>query len=207
MTGTAVATRPQGAVASPSLSQNSREVAVALRNSEATQDLLTARLIPSGVVREVYPLTDGSMGRTAARSERAKELLTMFPSPSECAGIVEALRAEVNKPASPKANLAMVGILLDTFPAGRPANLAAYLAAIVHDVTALGFTPSEVATACQTIRRSNTFLPSVAEIVAACTKARDEWQGALQLAERHVDIIAKVRALASEQQPASGQPK
>lgn len=205
MTGTAVATRPQGAAALPSLSQNSREVAVALRSSEATQDLLKASLIPSGVVREVYRLTDGSMGRTAARSEGAKAVVAKLPSPSKCAEALEALRTEVERPANSKANLAMVGILLDVFPSGRPPNLAAYLAGIVHDVTALGFTPSEVATACQTIRRSNTFLPSVAEIIAACTKARDQWRSTLALAERHAELIAKVAAIASDQQGTEGQ--
>ena len=84
------------------------------------------------------------------------------------------------------ASRALIGLLLDSFPAGRPPDFNRYADAILHDVVDLGFSPQILARACQTVRRTSRFLPAVAEVIAACDEAKGELHLKLRVATLHV---------------------
>ncbi len=90
---------------------------------------------------------------------------------------------------------ALVGMLLDAFPNGRPANLSAYADSLVHDLLDMRFSPAVVAMACRSIRRGSKFLPSVAEMVEAAESAKEKLSLAIRQANHTAGAMEKAKAI------------
>jgi hypothetical protein len=105
---------------------------------------------------------------------------------------------------------AMIGMMLDAFPNGRPANFAAYADSLVHDLLDLKFSPAAVAIACRSIRRTSKFMPSVAEMVEAAEAAKGRLSLAIGLAnniaiamEKGQKLLTQAEAATSDSAPAA----
>lgn len=136
----------------------------------------------------------------------ALELQARLPTAESEKGRAQQILHLMDRGPDTKATVGMVALLVDAFPSGRPANPEGYLDAIVHDLVSMRFSPEVVSLACQTVRRSSKFLPSVSEIIEAANEARkhfDECQRAAIWAanclERLERNIAKARERALQQ--------
>ncbi len=91
--------------------------------------------------------------------------------------------------------IALVAMMLDAYPHGRPANLSAYADSLVHDLLDLKFSPAVVAMACRSIRRTSKFLPSVAELVEAAETAKRSLSDAIAGANHTAGALEKARSI------------
>jgi hypothetical protein len=120
---------------------------------------------------------------------KAQALAAMAPPPQDVEACGKTLSDALDTPTDPAMSRQVVGMLLDAFPAGRPANLTAYADSILHDVTQLAFSPAAVIMGCQTIRRTSKFLPAVAEVIEACETARKDLRTRF---DSHIRMARKV---------------
>jgi len=98
--------------------------------------------------------------------------------------------------------IALVAMMLDSYPSGRPANLSAYADSLVHDLIDLKFSPAVVAMACRSIRPTSKFLPSGAEMVEAAEKAKSELTCAIRHANQTALSMDKARSILIEAEAA-----
>ena len=102
--------------------------------------------------------------------ETLREALASLPTLAELEQARdEALRA-VDAPADPRVNRVLVSLLIDAFPKSITENALGYIETLIHDVTALGLSPARVAWSLRSVRQSSKFLPSVSEVVEACSR-------------------------------------
>ncbi|PHY12850.1 hypothetical protein CSW58_09815 [Caulobacter sp. B11] len=134
------------------------------------------------------------------RWKRARMALETAPPRSvfegRLADIVEHL-----KPAQPGQARAMVGMLVDAFPNGRPQNAVAYMESILHDVVDMGFSAVAIAMACRELRRSSRFLPTVAEVVGACGEASAKWRSEHRVVEHLLSRLSEAERSAASPEP------
>lgn len=134
---------------------------------------------------------------------RAKHVSAIAPSDREIAAYGNALDVANDAEPDRGQTRAIVAMLLDVYPSGRPANLTAYADAILHDLIVMRFTPTAVALGCEALRRTLKFLPSVGEVIEACSNAKER----LAQKRKHHDYlagkVARVRVIASLPQPES----
>ena len=117
---------------------------------------------------------------------KAREWMAYAPSLAELKQRQALLEAGYKGASDRNVSRALIGLLLDSFPAGRPADFDRYADAILHDVVELGFSPQILARACQIVRRTSEFLPTVARVITACEEAKKELRAHLQTANIHV---------------------
>lgn len=145
--------------------------------------------------RAVFLKGGALCGRVTRQTwERAHELLAAAPPAEELQTYLERLEGAAEGGADEKASRGMVGMLLDAYPHGRPTQ--AFADTLLHDLVALDFSPEVVATACQTVRRSCKFAPSVAEVVDACRKHQGEFSSRLSIARRVVEFFHRAKEIA-----------
>lgn len=126
-------------------------------------------------------------------AKETKAILARLPRADQLIERTQAINAALEAPPNRRGTHALVAMLCDAYPTGRPANPTAYIETMVHDLVSMGFSPVVVALACQTIRRASKWLPSVAEVVEAATKAREQIARTREYAEmnlRDVQIAA-----------------
>lgn len=102
-----------------------------------------------------------------------QSLLASIPTANDEAQRAEDIRRALTGAPDRRATVGLIAMLLDSYPTGRPPNLAAYADAIVHDLVAMGYSAPVVALACQTLRRTSKWLPSVAEVLQAAQDAAE----------------------------------
>lgn len=95
----------------------------------------------------------------------------------------------------------MLGLLVSAYPNGRPPDLDAYCETLLHDAMNLGFNPYVVASACRSLRRTCTFLPSVAEFVKAGEAARAELFAGKTVGKRLLAIVDVCSQIAATPEP------
>jgi len=140
-----------------------------------------------GQSREVMGLTDGY----ALSPDRARQALAIAPDVEAVRSYISELTIAATAHPEARASIVMVGMLVDCFPNSRASG--PFIDAAVHDAVSMGFTPYEIAAACQAIRRTSKFLPSISEFLDACAKARDTIKSALYMAERLAGCIERAR--------------
>lgn len=106
-------------------------------------------------------------GRGWERDRAAEYLAAMPPAPQ-----LEALLAACNEalavPRERRAVAALIGLMVDGFPNGRPHQPEVYVTTLVHEAMAGGYPLPAIAQACRQIAREARFLPAAAEFLAAC---------------------------------------
>ena len=83
------------------------------------------------------------------------------------------------EPAHEALTALQVGVAIDAFPSGQPADLRVYVGSIVAHLVAEGFGPQLVARALDRVIATKIFLPAVAELVATGHAARSELESVL----------------------------
>lgn len=141
----------------------------------------------SGEWRDVIAMTEGY----PLSPERARQALAIAPDPQAVKSYISELDIAATAQPEPRASIIMVGMLVDAFPNSRASG--SFIDAATHDAVSMGFTPYEIAAACQAIRRTSKFLPSISEFLDACAKARDTIKAALYLAEKLAGRIERAR--------------
>jgi hypothetical protein len=168
--------------------------------------LLEASERPLAVLTSPHPTADWRLlcelcrpyDRLELPLNDVSDLIARLPSAEQeqdrARQIAQALQADGSR----KAIVAMVAMLIDAFPSGRPANPEAYLDAIVYDLLAMRFSASVVAMACQSVRRTHKFLPSISEIIEAANTAVEEFEAAERHALRSAEMIERLRKIAAK---------
>lgn len=102
-----------------------------------------------------------------------RDAISRIPTDAAC----EELAAEVERAAaaapSGRANSGFVGVLLEAFPSTRGAHPVVAMEALLHDLKRHAYPPAAVALACRSLRETETFRPSIAEILKACDEAQE----------------------------------
>jgi hypothetical protein len=142
--------------------------------------------------REVIGLTDGY----SLSPDRARRALAIAPDLQAVKSYISEVEIAATAKPEPRASIIMVGMLVDAFPNSRASG--SFIDAATHDAVSMGFTPYEIAAACQAIRRTSKFLPSISEFLDACGKARDNFKSALYMAERLASCIERARVAIEE---------
>jgi len=139
--------------------------------------------------------------RTVLQAAPTNEALDAFVAPIREAQSLQPDRQQT---------IALVGMLLDSFPSGRPANLAAYADSLTHDLMDMGFNPPEVALACRIIRRRAKFLPTIGEMIEAAKEAKAAFSGAIISAnsiskhlKQSVELLSRAEAALSASERAA----
>jgi hypothetical protein len=185
MNGTALTTQHR-ASAPPTASKGTSKLLAASERGLAVLE----RPFPPSDFRDLTTLAHGLNEQTLGA---AIELLANLPSAdSEKARAMQIAQVRDRGP-DLKATVGMVAMLVDAFPSGRPANPEGYLDAIVHDLVAMRFSPEVVALACQTIRRSCKFLPSVSEVIEGASAALGHFDASRVHALRAAELIERLR--------------
>lgn len=141
----------------------------------------------------------------------ASARLESLPAADELEAHETALQEAAEGPTEPRATMAIIALMIDAYPAARPAN-PAQLAALYADVLSddevehpdlfSGFQPAVVAAGVRELLRTSKFLPAPAEVHAACTRQRwsayERWQEVSHLKAIRVDA-ERVLALACEE--------
>ncbi|CAN1529417.1 hypothetical protein MCEMIH16_01351 [Caulobacteraceae bacterium] len=151
----------------------------------------------AGSWADIMRLTDGYAPQGQSWCERVREGLALAPSGQEVADYLARMKEADSTAPDPRASIIMVGMLVDAFPNSRASG--AFIDAATHDAVSMGFTPYHLATACQKLRRTSKFLPSIAEFLAECASARKHMQSAISLAERMQDRIEQARLALAHQ--------
>jgi hypothetical protein len=180
------------AIAEP-LRTGSLAIGEALATAEAALivDTKAERPWTDETFHELWRLTDPRdlCGRGA--HQQCQRALALAPA----AGSLEAFirRLEIVAAATPdrRTTRRLIGLLVDAFPNGRPADFYVYCESLLHDAMSLEFSPQVVATACRILRRTVRFLPTVAEFVETCEAQRKEIRAALHYAQRLQERLAK----------------
>lgn len=188
---TEVTTTPKRA---PAPAARSEQYERALQNTEQALAALDRPLLERGDFVEACRIAE-RRGPAEARA-----LLPRLPSLQACEARQTDITAALAAPPNRKGYRAIIALMVDAFPSGRPPNLDVYASCILHDLCEMGFTPLEVVAACRAIRRDpkRVFLPSVGEVIGACEEARAQLRSKLQITERYAEVIRTVGALASQ---------
>ena len=133
--------------------------------------------------------------------DKAQEVLSYDVDEAALAQLPVAISRALSASPDRKATALLIGLLIDAFPAGRPANMAVYVGSMAYDLADMGFGPAIVAMACREVRRSATFLPTIAELVKACSAARKELEGRRSMADRLNSIRADAKAISALPEP------
>lgn len=119
------------------------------------------------------------------------DALALAPSAGDLDDYLGPLKIAASSPPDPRPSILMVGMLVDAFPNSRASG--AFIDAATHDAVSMGFTPYDIATACQRLRRGSKFLPSIAEFLDECARAKRTTESAISLAERMRDRLEQAR--------------
>jgi len=120
--------------------------------------------------RELVRLTDTSQ---RISPERGAQALALGFDPAGIERYVELATGAIDGPVDPAASRVIIGLLAAGYAFGRPADMGGYLSTLLYDVLDMGFTPHVLSAACQKVRRSLKYLPSCAELLSACTEAKE----------------------------------
>jgi hypothetical protein len=133
---------------------------------------------------------------TPAAVDRANQVMAIAPTSNQLEAYRGALVSATSlETPDERANRALIGMLLDAFPHSRPPNLAAYAGSMLHDITREGFSPAVVVRACQDLRTTLKYPPSIAEMLEACREARQAMLNTLGVAERMHPLVARAEEL------------
>ncbi len=155
----------------------------------------------ASVYKDLRRLLDDD-GTARERWRALSRALEIAPSTGELETFIAAGGHALDAAPDSNKSRMMIGLLLAAYPNGRPSDFNTYADTLLHDVLSMGFSPHVIAHACQSIRREVKFLPSVAEVVAACTKARGEIASAHRLA-----TILRERLIAAREAVALPEPE
>lgn len=141
----------------------------------------------------------GSQVLSRQRWEKAREILSAAPPADELSQHLQCLEAATEGGADERATRGMIGMLLDAYPHGRPTQ--AFADTLLHDLVSMGFSPEVVARACQTVRRTCKFAPSVAEVVEACRAHQKEIGVRLAMVRRAARLLEQAAEIAERPAP------
>lgn len=133
------------------------------------------------------------------KSEQGLADLAALPTTErieEIAALAEAAMA-ISTPAVAKREIAR---LIGAFPNASPANPEVYISALVFDVLDLGISDAVLVLACRNIRRTQKFVPAVAEVIAAAEKVAERWRSLRELAKVRRVVESDLRRIRAEAQ-------
>jgi len=110
-----------------------------------------------------------------------------LPTSADARALYEALSKALAQQPDSRTTLVLLGLMVDAFPSARIPQPQTYLEALTADVIDGGYSPAAVAMACREIRRTKTFVPSIAEVLQACEEARKQLVSRRSIAARMVD--------------------
>lgn len=89
-----------------------------------------------------------------------------------------------------------VGLMLSAFPSAREVR-EEFMATLLHELAADGFSPSIIAETARLIRRKQTFLPAIGEVLATCEEAKAKLTRAADFATEALAMTYASRAAAA----------
>ncbi|MBQ0822112.1 hypothetical protein KBI52_18130 [Microvirga sp. HBU67558] len=121
--------------------------------------------------------------------------LARIPTLSEMAEAKIALAEALDCPFDRNLTRLSVSVMLSAYPAGRPADPEAYFELMLIDLEEAGIQPAAIVAACQHLRRTSKFLPSISEVLEACRTKLDQYRTHLRAAEKAIETREKVERL------------
>ncbi|GJD64419.1 hypothetical protein [Methylobacterium frigidaeris] len=121
-----------------------------------------------------------------------RDAVARFPAPHELAMAAEALSGAIQAPPDRAVVQTAIALMLDA-RTRLPPNPQAYIEALTYDLTDMGFPPAAVVAGCQRVRREATFMPEIAEVVAACREASNRYRLQAHHAERASDEVLRMQ--------------
>lgn len=110
------------------------------------------------------------------------------PDVNAAYAVCEALHRACAEEPNEKLTTALVAQTLASIPNTKGVqDKAIYLRLMVNDIMDEGYSPSVVAAACQKIRRTLTFAPSIAEVLAVCKDRLEVYRAARDQRARHIE--------------------
>ncbi len=175
----ALAPRPASPAALPTRSD---QATVALSKSETNLEAPVARA--SDLRSQILRHPAGPMLMCPVTEHRQAARFLELAPPRE---LLEEARDHIAPLAAmepnPAATAVLLGLLLESFPNAGKETRQTYFATLAHEVNRDGFSPPVVAVAARKLRRTARFLPTVSEVIEACSDVRAEIATALNLAE------------------------
>jgi hypothetical protein len=119
--------------------------------------------------------------------ENAAAALAAMPSTEELSA-VEAMLEGVVQATPDRAKVKVIlSLMIDSFPNGRPADVATYLETLVHYAMHDRLSPHVVALTCKEIERTAKFLPAVSEFLEQAGKLNNA-QSMLERTTQAIDV-------------------
>lgn len=185
----ALAPRPASPVALPTRSD---QATVALSKSETNLEAPVAHA--SDLNGQIRRYAGAMLMCPVIDHRQAARFLELAP-PRE---LLQEARAHTTPLAAmepnPAATAVLLGLLLESFPNAGKETRQTYFATLAHEVNRDGFSPPVVAVAARKLRRTARFLPTVSEVIEACSDVRAEIATALNLAEAGLRRYAEAEA-------------
>jgi hypothetical protein len=142
-----------------------------------------------------------------ASSARSKEFLNRIDAAiaeaETVSGLneIEAANAQACRPAEPQELKRQLQILIGAFPNAAKQDLSIFGVALIEDVAAERPSIGVLTNACRKLRRSNTFLPTISEVLEALSQETRRQQGqvaAIREFAQRLDVAKAAAAAARE---------
>lgn len=114
--------------------------------------------------------------------EQNRRALEDLPTEAELEPLIDAVRKALAS-CSEKTIRQQVAQLIGAFPNANPTDPETYIAALVFDLLDSQIPDAILILACQEIRRTARFLPTIAEVIEAANRHRGRWEDVLALPE------------------------
>ena len=144
----------------------------------------TARHKPSAVPHSTAPLRTI---RDAIRDNR--KLLARLLDPAEAQSIATMAR-QVLTGTTESVVKRQIGLLLGAYPNAAPSHAEAYVTQLLFDILSIGVADAVTLLACRELRRTQTFLPTIAEFLSMAQRtdrARDRRRVAATVSDDRAD--------------------
>ncbi len=115
------------------------------------------------------PHTVGERDRSV---ERWQAVLDALPPMERLESVYRDYVKALTDPPAPDMARIVVGLMIDAFPNARPHQPETYFETLLHELGNSTYSPQFVAVGCAELVRSNTFLPTVAEVLSSCYQVR-----------------------------------
>jgi hypothetical protein len=156
-------------------------------------------LVGTGLGRELEAIK-GAMSALGAEFVWGGETVDLPHAEELARGLelkaIESKLLELRTPASENEIRSHLADTIGCYPAGKPINPEVYTDVMFREVRAANPTSGAVQIGCQTVRRTQKFLPSVAEVVAAIEAAERVLAAHLELAQQLPMRLQRARAAA-----------
>lgn len=172
----------------PARPEPRQAAAAALAGEDAILAVQKARYAASAAYREALNPPPG-----LPNLERAKWALEKLPSEGALVALHADVDRAVNAQPDDRKNRILVALMVDSIRRGRETDSGVAVEVLLHDLRERGYPPIVVADALRSLRHQATFAPSIAEVLAACSKSSE----AMARMSSGLEMIAHARSEAS----------